>query len=260
MDSSLSDIARLNDTNGRRMSAAMAIEAYICSALMQPPFLFPIENFEEYQEEFKATAIVWSNRTSRAVYRLNSKIISFCDMYNAFYPRLALYASQFTDTVKDKNEKDKTKNDKARNSFRPLWESLLEEVKSSKATSEASLHELSLFIKRLETDRNNFLEICDAPKQSKDDKDHLYRYWDLIDEKKTAMGNAMIIIASGAMLGDLGLLIKVSSLGAIEWGGHKFPVVGSGLKVAKKGLLFIYFFCFLFFLLPHAILVFFICF
>ena len=237
MASSLSAIAMLNDANGQRMSAAMAIDAYICSALMQAPFPFPIENFGEYQEEFKATAIVWSNRTSRAVYQLNSDIISFCDMYNAFYPRLTFYASRF-------NEKDE--NEKARNNFTTLWESLLEEVKSCKAASDASVDELSKFMKRLETDRSNLKNICDGitTKQTKDEKDHLIKYRDLIVEKKTAMGNAMMIIASGAMLDDLGLLINVGSLGAIEWGGDKFPVVGSGLKVAKKGLLFILFFFF----------------
>ena len=256
MSSSLSAIGMLNDANLQRMSAVMAIDASICSALMQPPFPFPIETFEEYREEFKATAIIWSNRTRRALYQLNSDIISFCDMYNAFYPRLTLYGSRF-------NDKDKTKNEKARNRFTDLWKSLLEEVKSSKATSDASVDELSKFMKRLETDRSNFQNMSDGmtTKHTKDEKDHLKRDRELIVAQKTAMGNAMMIIASGAMLNDLGLLIIVGSLSAIEWGGDKFPVVGSGLKVAKKGLLFICFFVLIFdflifdFLLTHTFFV-----
>ena len=168
---------------------------------------------------------MWSNRTSRSLYQLNTNIISFCEMYCASYAPLVDYASQLDD------EENFVA---ARNNFMVLWEILQEEIKANQAACKASIGEVLRFQEELEGGRFllEFNSDHVASKLNEEKNEELRRLQNQIDAEKNAMSEDMTIIASGAMSDVEGLVIAVGSLGETESnGGAPTVLVSSGLGI-----------------------------
>ena len=233
MSHTLASVYKLKNVITRIMTAGSVVDAYVCTTLMQSPFTFRNKTTEGLQRELKELATRWSNRTRRSLSQMNNDIISFCEIYCVFYPRLVYCASQVDD-------KDKKKSEAARNSFTMVWEILQREVKSCRTACDASLNEIHKFKQRAKDENTKLRTQVDfvISKSKKDKISNLYALQRLIRQQKEKMSEYMTIIVLRAMSGG-GLEITVGSLGKVMLGGVSTVVVSSGLSFAGGLSLFI---------------------